>query len=70
MVFARAKPKLAVYSHIARFGDARTAPPSDVDIVQQTRRTYSGPLVVGVDLMRFDIVEGIAISVVPVTPDR
>ena len=31
-VFARAKPKLAVYSHIARFGDAKTPPPSDDDI--------------------------------------
>ena len=59
-VFARAKPKLAVYSHIARFGDAKTPPPSDDDIVQQTRRTYLGPLVVGVDLMRFDVGEGVA----------
>jgi ribonuclease Z len=69
-VFARTKPKLAVYSHIARFGDARTPPPSDTDIVQQTRRTYSGPLVIGVDLMRFDVGEGIAISVVPVASDH
>ena len=61
-VFARAKPKLAVYSHIARFGDAKTPPPSDADIVQQTRRTYLGPLVVGVDLMQFDVGDGIAVS--------
>ena len=66
-VFARAKPKLAVYSHIARFGDARTPPPTDADIVQQTRKTYSGPLVVGVDLMRFDIGDGVSVSVVPPT---
>lgn len=63
-VFARAKPKLAVYSHIARFGDAKTPPPSDDDIVQQTRKTYVGPLVVGVDLMWFDVGEGIAIGVI------
>jgi ribonuclease Z len=63
-VFARAKPKLAVYSHIARFGDASTPPPSDAAIVQQTRKTYSGPLVVGTDLMQFDIGDGVAVSVI------
>lgn len=69
-VFTRATPKLAVYSHIARFGDARTPPPSDADIVQQTRRTYAGPLVVGVDLMQFDVGEGIAVSMVPTARDQ
>ena len=68
-VFARAKPKLAVYSHIARFGDGRTPPPTDADIVQQTRKTYSGPLVVGVDLMRFEITDGISVSVIPAAPE-
>ena len=48
-VFARAKPKLAVYSHIVRLGDAKASPPSDAETVQQTRRAYVGPLVVGVD---------------------
>jgi len=69
-VFARAKPKLAVYSHIARFGDARTPPPSDADLVRQTRKTYSGPLVVGVDLMRFEIGDGISVSVVPTAREQ
>ena len=64
-VFARTKPKLAVYSHIARFGDARAPPPTDADIVQRTRKTYAGPLVVGVDLMRFEIADGISVSVIP-----
>lgn len=64
-VFKRAAPKLAVYSHIARYGDAKTPPPSDADIVTQTRKTYSGPLVVGADLMQFDIGEGGAVAVMP-----
>jgi ribonuclease Z len=64
-VFARAKPKLAVYSHIARFGDAKTPSPTDADIIQQTRKTYAGPLVVGIDLMRFEIGDGISVSVIP-----
>lgn len=64
-VFTRAKPKLAVYSHIARYGDANTPPPSDADIVQQTRKSYSGPLVVGADLMQFDIDENGGVSVLP-----
>ena len=64
-VFTRAAPKMAVYSHIARYGDAKTPPPSDLDIVQQTRKTYAGPLVVGADLMKFDISESGAVSVIP-----
>jgi ribonuclease Z len=64
VVFARAKPKVAVYSHIARFGDPNTPPPTDAAIVQQTRKTYSGPLVVGTDLMQFDIGDGVAVSVI------
>jgi ribonuclease Z len=69
-VFTRAHPRLAVYSHIARIGDATTRPPSDAEIVRQTRQTYAGPLVVGVDLMRFDVGEGIAVSVIPAGRDR
>lgn len=64
-VFMEAKPKLAVYSHIARYGDAKTPPPNDAEIVQQTRKSYAGPLVVGADLMQFDIGEGGSISVIP-----
>jgi ribonuclease Z len=48
-VFSRVKPQLAVYSHILAFGV------SDDQLVSRTRKTYSGPLVVGADLMSFDI---------------
>jgi ribonuclease Z len=46
-VFSHAKPKLAVYSHIVPF-DAS-------ELVAHTRKTYSGPLEVGEDLMSIDI---------------
>jgi ribonuclease Z len=44
-VFARTTPRLAVYSHIVR-PDA-----IEQDLIPPTRKTYSGPLEVGEDLM-------------------
>lgn len=52
VVFSRTTPGLAVYTHILLFGEA-----TDADLVPATRATYGGPLVVGEDLMRFDIGE-------------
>ena len=49
-VFARAKPKLAVYNHLLLFGGATAE-----DLMPATRKLYSGPLIVGEDLMRFEI---------------
>lgn len=62
-VFERTKPTLAVYSHIARYDSKDISAPTDEDIINETRKTYEGPLVVGVDLMQFDIgAKGISIS--------
>lgn len=48
-VFARVKPKLAVYSHIVQ-------PDATVDeLIPPTRKAYSGPLEIGEDLMVIDI---------------
>ena len=63
IVFSRTKPKLAVYTHILLFGDAT----SD-DLIPATRPTYDGPLMVGEDLMRFEIGEDVQVSQFPVTP--
>jgi ribonuclease Z len=52
-LFTQVKPKLAVYSHIVP-GDA-------ADLIPQTRKTYSGPLEVGEDLMSLEIGEGVAV---------
>jgi ribonuclease Z len=51
-VFARVKPKLAVYNHLLLFGGARAE-----DLIPSTRKKYAGPLVVGEDLLRIDIGE-------------
>jgi ribonuclease Z len=47
MVFAKVKPKLAVYSHIV--------PPNATDLLADTRKSYSGPVEVGEDLMSIEI---------------
>ena len=54
-VFARAHPKLAVYTHIAALGTPTAPPPNIEAIVAETRETYTGPLEVGEDLTSFDI---------------
>lgn len=54
-VFSRVRPKLALYSHIGR---------RDVDpakLIELTRKTYSGPLRVGEDLMTVDVGEKIEV---------
>jgi ribonuclease Z len=54
-VFARTKPKLAVYAHIVLLSSEKIAEPTLDDVVAETRQTYRGPLVVGEDLMSFEI---------------
>src|SRR6266567_3750205 len=46
-IFTRVAPKLAVYSHIV--------PPNVPDVIPHTRKTYSGPLEVGEDLMTIEV---------------
>jgi ribonuclease Z len=49
-VFARTKPRLAVYNHLLLFGSATAD-----DLIPATRRQYDGPLMVGEDLLQVDI---------------
>lgn len=57
-IFTLAGAKLSVYSHIV----FATQPPQpdvpDADLIARTRKTYSGPLVVGRDLYAFTIDNG------------
>lgn len=48
-VFARVKPKLAVYTHMVLFKVGKE------EIIERTRKTYAGALEIGEDLMVFDI---------------
>ena len=52
-IFSRVKPKLAVYSHIV--------PGDTTSLLPLTRKTYSGPLEVGEDLMTFEIGDGVLV---------
>ncbi|HEX6822008.1 MAG TPA: MBL fold metallo-hydrolase [Candidatus Sulfotelmatobacter sp.] len=52
-IFTQVKPKLAVYSHIV--------PADSADLVPLTRKTYTGPLDVGVDLMSLEIGENVTV---------
>jgi ribonuclease Z len=54
-VFAQAKPKLAAYTHIVMLSNAQVPEPTLDDLVNETRKTYSGPLEVGEDLTSFEI---------------
>lgn len=54
-VFSRTKPKLAVYSHIV----LPTA--TEQDLIPSTRKTYSGPLEVGEDLMVITVGEKVEV---------
>jgi ribonuclease Z len=55
MVFAQTKPKMAVYTHIGRQGRDKIPEPTIDEMIAETRQTYGGPLVVGEDLMSFEI---------------
>lgn len=55
-VFARVKPQLPVYSHILLFGGV-----SVTDLIAQTRKTYTGPLEVGEDLMTIEVGERVEV---------
>ena len=54
IIFTRVKPKIAVYSHIV--------PPDAPNLLAETRETYSGPLVIGEDLMSIEIDDKITIQ--------
>jgi ribonuclease Z len=51
VVFARVKPRLAVYAHI-----------SDADLITPARKSYSGPLEAGEDLMTIEIGESVKVQ--------
>lgn len=60
-IFARTRPKLAAFSHLVFLASEKVKPASLDDLVAETRMTYSGPLVIGEDLMCFEIGEGVKV---------
>ena len=64
IVFARAKPKLAVYYHFVIYGNPKIPPYTEQDVIDLTRKNYPGPLMVGEDLTAFVITKD-EVKVVP-----
>jgi ribonuclease Z len=56
-IFAKTRPRMAVYSHIVNGIPGRTAGVSEDVLVQRTRESYDGPLTVGADLTVFRITD-------------
>lgn len=54
-VFAKTKPRLAVYSHIV------LPIATEQDLISRTRKTYSGPVEIGEDLMVIEVGEKIEV---------
>ncbi len=63
-IFARVKPRLAVYSHIV------PSPATAEDLIPPTRRTYDGALAVGYDLMQITIGETVEVHPRRVLSDK
>ena len=55
-VFSRANPKLSVYTHMVLLKVTIE------ELIEQTRKTYTGPLEIGEDLMAFEIGEKIKVA--------
>jgi ribonuclease Z len=61
-VFAQAKPKLAVYTHLVLLASEQISPVTLGELVAETRQTYNGPLEIGEDLMSFEIMDKIVVQ--------
>ena len=55
-VFSRVQPKLAAYSHVILLGT------TEEELLTRTKSAYAGPLVVGEDLLRFEVGDRIIVK--------
>jgi ribonuclease Z len=60
-VFFLTQPRMAAYTHLVLLASETIAPPTIEDLVAGTRLVYEGTLVVGEDLMAFDIGEAVTV---------
>jgi ribonuclease Z len=61
-VFSRVKPKLAVYTHFVMVSSNTVSAPTVEDFITMTRKTYSGPLEAGEDLMVIEVGDTVKVS--------
>ena len=55
VVFARTKPRLAVFYHFSLLGTPQVPAMTEQEVVELARKTYGGPLLAGEDLMVFRV---------------
>ncbi|HEY5665741.1 MAG TPA: MBL fold metallo-hydrolase [Gammaproteobacteria bacterium] len=60
-IFSMAEPRLAVYTHLVNLSAPGIPVVGNEELVEETRRTYDGPLVVGHDLLGIEIGDEISI---------
>jgi ribonuclease Z len=61
-VFAQTKPKVAAFTHLVMLASKTVTEPGIEELIAATRETYSGPLIVGEDLLSFDIGETVRVG--------
>lgn len=61
IVFAKVKPKLAVYTHLVMLSSPGFPEETLENLISRTRTNYDGPLVVGEDLMTFIVDDKVSI---------
>ena len=54
-LFTRVKPRLAVFYHFVLLSTPAIPAVTEKEVLEMTRKTYSGPLLIGEDLMAFRI---------------
>ncbi len=62
MVFTQTRPKLAAYTHLVMLASDTIKPPTLDELIAETRETYDGPLVIGEDLMSFEIGDEVTVK--------
>jgi ribonuclease Z len=55
VLFSRVKPRLAIFYHFVLLGSATVPAVTEKEVFEMARKAYSGPLVIGEDLMAFRI---------------
>ena len=61
-VFAQTRPKMAAFTHLVMLASDTVTAPDVNELIAATRETYAGPLVVGEDLMSFDLGETVTVG--------
>lgn len=61
-VFAQTKPKIAAFTHLVMLASDTVPAPGIEELIAATRETYAGPLIVGEDLLSFEIGETVKVE--------